>query len=99
MSFTYKDDLIDVSGTGLRLCTLKDETIENFEWKEGHIRMYDLGKKKTYEIYISDNHNNHEHYRLIIRPRKKYTCNLFEQVFEFGSKSENYSEDRIIGVY
>ena len=40
MSFTYKDDLIDVPGTGLRLCTIENESIENFEWKEGHIRLY-----------------------------------------------------------
>ena len=33
MSFTYKDDLIDVPGTGLRLCTIENEFIENFEWK------------------------------------------------------------------
>tara|TARA_X000001036_G_C20028177_1_gene541636 strand:+ start:120 stop:416 length:297 start_codon:yes stop_codon:yes gene_type:complete len=98
MSFTYKDDLIDVPGTGLRLCTIENESIENFEWKEGHIRLYDLGNKKIYEIYISDNHNR-EHYRLIIRPRKKYACHLFQQVFNFSGKCVDYTEDRIVGLY
>ena len=95
MPFTYEDNLIDVPGVGLKLHTLENEKKEDFEWKEGFIRLYDLGKRKTYEIYISETHKD---YKLIIRPRKKYQCNLFEQVFEFYSKCSNYTEDRIIGL-
>lgn len=95
MPFNYENDLIDVPGTGLRLCTLENKKTEDFEWKEGNIRLFDLGTRKTYEIYISENHKD---YSLIIRPRKKYECSLFEQVFEFCRKCTNYTEDRIVGL-
>ena len=38
------------------------------------------------------------YYQYLIKPREKYKCYIFEQLFDFKKQCSNYDENKIIGV-
>ena len=95
MGFTVKDNVIDVNGFGMRVNDtphLKFGSIEgqSLEWKEGTLRMRDLGKIKEYKIYFQKGVQTY------LRPREKVNCAIFEAVFGFGKKCHDYDENKIV---
>ena len=79
---------------GLKVVNLKKCNTSDYTWKESYIQIRDLGKSKTYDIYIS---KDHEDYDIIIRPREKYMCANFESLFFFSQQCKDYDKNRIIG--
>ena len=94
MVFKYENNIISVDN-GITISTLFNEKKEDYKWTEGFLRISDLGKYKTYNVYISDNHKD---YPLILRPRERYECRIFEDVFGFNSHCRDYDENRIISI-
>ena len=63
-------------------------------WTLGKLICKDNYKIKTYNVYmykLSD-------YSVIIKPEKKYKCSIYEHIFDFGFKSENYDSNKIINI-
>ena len=94
MSYTFENNTITVNVTsGITVCTLIDDE-DKYNWEEGFIKLSDLGILKSYKVYISA----HKFYSIIIKPRERYECRVFEDLFDFESHCEDYSETKIIGI-
>jgi hypothetical protein len=97
MGFTIIDNVIDVDQFGMRVKDLQNlkfysrtKECESLEWKEGILRMRDLGKIKEYKIYF------HKGVPTYLKPREKVNCAIFEEVFGFGKKCQGYDENKIV---
>ena len=97
MGFTIKDNVINVDQYGMRVKDLQNlkfdfrtKECESLKWKEGILRMRDLGKIKEYKVYF---HNCEQTY---LKPREKVNCSIFEEVFGFGKKCQGYDENKIV---
>ena len=91
MGFTIIDNVIIVDAFGMRVNDI-DTLKECIEWKEGILRMRDLGKIKEYKVYF------HKGVQTYLKPREKVNCAIFEAVFGFGKKCHDYDENKIVCI-
>lgn len=68
---------------------------ENTFWVKGDLHAYDLTKKKTYKVLIHRIDNK----SVLLKPLKPYYCYVFEHIFDFGYKCDEFSKNRIINIY
>ena len=83
------------SYTGMTVRTLENIDINSVKWVDGYLNVSDLGKLKVFNVFISTDHND---YQYLIKPREKYKCYIFEQLFDFKKQCSDYDENKIIGV-
>ena len=90
MGYTLDNNIIMIK-TPTKVTTLNNDSIDNYQWKEGKICMQDMRKDKYYEVYFSENDDT-----LLLRPKKPYMCYNFEMLFGFGFNCSYYSDKTII---
>jgi len=64
-------------------------------WIPAKLISKDISSTKTYNIYmykLSDN-------SVIVKPAEKYKCSVFEHIFGFEFKCENYDPNKIIYIF
>lgn len=67
---------------------------EDIVWTKGELHAYDLNKKKTYSVMIHRINSK----MVLIKPIKPYYCYVFEYIFDFGYKCDEFSKDKIISI-
>lgn len=76
--------------------TVDNNTVDNNTvWVKGDLHAYDLTKKKTYKVLIHRINNK----SVLLKPIKPYYCYVFEHMFDFGYKCDEFSKNRIINIY
>ena len=68
---------------------------DNINWIKGELYAYDLNIKKTYEVMIHRIDNK----SVLLKAVKPYYCYVFEHIFDFSYKCEEFSQDKIINIY
>ena len=99
MGFTIKNNVINVDRNGMKvndspMLAFATRFIEGqeLEWKEALLRIYDLGKIKEFKVYL------HNGVKIWLKPREKVECAVFEEIFGFSSKCQDYDENKIVCI-
>ena len=80
---------------GVIIKNVDNNTIDkNIKWVSGDLHAYDLTKKKNYKVLIHriDSKN------VLVKPIKPYYCYVFEYIFDFGYKCDEFSQNKIISI-
>ena len=81
---------------GVIIKNIDNNTVDNNTvWVKGDLHAYDLTKKKTYKVLIHRINNK----SVLLKPIKPYYCYVFEHMFDFGYKCDEFSKNRIINIY
>ena len=67
----------------------------NIIWSEGQLYAWDITYKKTFNVFI---------YKLtestaLLKPKEKYCCSCFENIFGFDFECSNFDPNKIIYLY
>ena len=68
---------------------------KNINWIKGELHAYDLNKKKTYTVMIYRINSKN----VLLKPIKPYYCYVFENIFDFDYKCDEFSQQKIINIY
>ena len=81
---------------GVIIKNMDNNTVDkNAFWVKGDLHAYDLTKKKTYKVLIHRINSK----SVLLKPIKPYYCYVFEHIFDFAYKCDEFSKNKIINIY
>ena len=73
---------------------LNDNEKTNKKFVNGIIDMPDMNNRKRFEIMMF----KLDEYTLLLKPKKKYKCMVFEELFGFGYECSGFDINKIIKI-